>query len=159
VFLLPLAGPREPRLLVSGPFANFGASVSPDGRWLAYASDESGLLVVYVRPFPEGEGRYQVSPGFGTEPRWSRDGRELFYRSGNVLYAVTIEPGTKFKAGRPQRLFDRVATGALVSTYGLAPDGTRFFTFREPEGQGGSRSVALDLGFLRRLESGASTPR
>jgi Protein kinase domain/WD40-like Beta Propeller Repeat len=159
VFLLPLAGPREPRLLVSGPFAIFGASVSPDGRWLAYASDESGLLVVYVRPFPEGEGRYQVSPGFGTEPRWSRDGRELFYRSGNVLYAVTIEPGPKFKAGRPERLFDRVATGALVSTYGLAPDGTRFFTFREPEGQGGSRSLALDLGFLRRLEAGASPPR
>jgi Tol biopolymer transport system component len=159
VFLLPLAGPREPRLLVSGPFASFSASVSPDGRWLAYVSDESGQLVVYVRPFPEGEGRYQVSPAFGTEPRWSRDGRELFYRSGNLLYAVAIEPGTRFKAGRPERLFDRVATGALVSTYGLAPDGKRFFTFREPEGQSGSRSVALDVGFLRRLEAGASPPR
>jgi serine/threonine-protein kinase len=159
VFLLPLAGAREPRLLVSGPFASFGASVSPDGRWLAYVSDESGQLVVYVRPFPEGEGRYQVSPGFGTEPRWSSDGRELFYRSGNALYAVAIEPGPKFKARRPERLFDRVATGALVSAYGLAPDGRRFFTFREPEGQGGSRSVALDLGFLRRLEATAGAPR
>jgi serine/threonine-protein kinase len=159
VFLLPLAAPREPRVLVSGPFASFHGSVSPDGRWLAYVSDESGQLVVYVRPFPDGEGRYQVSPGFGTEPRFSPAGRELFYRSGNVLYAVAVEPGQAFRAGRPERLFDRVATGALVSTYGIAPDGKRFFTFREPEGASGASSVALDLGFLRRLEGGTIAPR
>jgi Tol biopolymer transport system component len=152
VLLLPLDPPREPRTLVSGPFASFHANVSPDGRWLAYVSDESGQLIVYVRPFPDGEGRYQVSPAFGTEPRFSRDGRELFYRSGNAIYAVAIEPGPTFKAGRPQLLFDRVATGALVSAYAPSPDGRRFFTFRDPDGGGGGTSLALDLGFQHRLD-------
>jgi Tol biopolymer transport system component len=159
ILLLPLAGPREPRVLVSGPFASIHGNVSPDGRWLAYVSDESGQLVVYVRPFPDGEGRYQVSPGFGTEPRFSPDGRELLYRSGDALYAVALERGQAFRAGRPQRLFDRVANGALVSTYGISPDGRRIFTFREPGGAKGASAVALDLGFGRRLMESSATPR
>ena len=151
MFLLPLAPPREPRPLLVGPAAKLHGTVSPDGRWLAYVSDESGQLVVYVRPFPAGEGRYQVSAGFGTEPRWRRDGRELFYRSGNVLVRVTVDAGATFRAGKPEVLFDRVATGALVSSYAPAADGRRFFTFREPQATGAGVAVALDLGFARRL--------
>jgi serine/threonine-protein kinase len=157
MFLLPLSPPREPRPLLVGPFTKFHGTVSPDGRWLAYVSDESGQLVVYVRPFPSGEGRYQVSAGSGTEPRWGRDGRALFYRSGNVLHRVTVETGERFRAGKPEALFDRVATGALVATYAPAADGSRFFTFRQPQATGASIAVALDLGFARRLEAGATT--
>jgi len=156
MFLLPLSPPREPRPLLVGPFAKFHGTVSPNGRWLAYVSDESGQIVVYVRPFPSGEGRYQVSAGSGTEPRWSRDGRELFYRSGNVLHHVAVEAGETFRAGRPAALFDRVATGALVATYAPSADGSRFFTFREPQAAGAGMAIALDLGFAQRLSKPVS---
>ncbi len=156
VFLLPLAPPRKPLPLVEGPFMKSQAVVSPDGRWLAYVSNESGQLGVYVRPFPSGEGRYQVSDAQGTEPRWSQDGRELFYRSRNVLERVAIEAGREFHAGKPEPLFDRMATGALVSTYAPSPDGKRFFTFRSSGGVGSRTAVALDLGFAQRLSKGAS---
>jgi serine/threonine-protein kinase len=159
MFLLPLSPPREPRPLLVGPFAKFHGSVSPNGRWLAYVSDESGQVVVYVRPFPSGEGRYQVSAGPGTEPRWSPDGRELYYRSGNVLQRVTVEAGETFRAGKPAALFDRVATGALVATYAPSADGSRFFTFREPKAAGAGMVVALDLGFARRLAAAATGSR
>ena len=158
MFLLPLSPPHEPRPLLVGPFAKFHGSVSPNGRWLAYVSDESGQVVVYVRPFPSGEGRYQVSAGPGTEPRWSRDGRELFYRSGNVLQRVAVEAGETFRAGKPAALFDRVATGALVATYAPSADASRFFTFREPQAAGAGMAVALDLGFARRLQARPRRP-
>jgi Tol biopolymer transport system component len=156
IFLLPLAPPRKPRPLVEGPFIKDQAVVSPDGRFVAYVSDESGQSSVYVRPFPSGEGRYQISSGPGHEPRWSRDGRELFYRWGGVLHRVGVEAGREFRAGRPEVLFDRVATGGFVATYGPSPDGKRFLTFRSSAGVGSRTAVALDLGFGSRLAAGSS---
>ncbi len=151
VYLLPLVPPGKPQPLVEGPFMKDQAMVSPDGRWLAYVSNESGQLDVYVRPFPAGAGRWQISDAQGTEPRWSHDGRELFYRSRNVLVRVPIEAGREFRAGKPEPLFDRVATGALVATYGPSPDGKRFFTFRSSGGVGSRTAVAFDIGFASRL--------
>ena len=156
IFLLPLAPPRKPLPLVDGPFYQGQAVVSPDGRWLAYVSSESGQLGVYVRPFPSGEGRYQISDAQGTEPRWGHDGRELFYRSRNVLERVAIETGREFRASKPEPLFDRVATGALVASYAPSPDGKRFFTFRSSGGAGSRTAVALDLGFGSRLAEGSA---
>ena len=156
--MLPLAPPRKPLPLVEGPFMKDQGIVSPDGRWLAYVSNESGQLGVYVRPFPSGEGRYQISAGAGTEPRWSMDGRELFYRWGGIL-RVAIEAGRVFRAGKPEVLFDRVATGALVSTYGPSPDGKRFFTFRSSGAVGSRTAVALDRGFASRLAAGTTDSR
>jgi serine/threonine-protein kinase len=157
IWLLALDGSHEPRLLIGGPSRKYMGMISPDGRWLAYVSNESGQAAVFVRPFPSGEGRWQISTPQGSEPRWSADGKQLFYRADGALRVVPIDTTHGFSAGRPEPLFDRVATGGLVTTYGVAPDGKRIFTFRSPLGVGTQRTVDLDLGFARRL-SAASGP-
>ena len=76
--------------LLTTPFRNTTPALSPDGRWLAYASDESGQPEVYVQPFPSMQGRTQVSAGGGLEPVWSRNGRELYYRGKGKIMAVGV---------------------------------------------------------------------
>jgi hypothetical protein len=107
-----------------------------------------------VRAFPAGEGRWQISTPEGYEPRWSADGRDLYYRTDGVLHVVRIDTRQGFTAGRPERLHDRVATSGAVSTYGITPDGRRIVTFRRPVGMGAPRTLYLDLGFARRLSAG-----
>jgi Tol biopolymer transport system component len=125
--------------------------VSPDGRFVAYVSNDGGQPAVFVRPFPAGEGRWQISTPQGHEPRWSPDGKELFYRWGGVLSVVSVDTSHGFAPGRPERLFDRVATQGSVHTYGISPDGKRVFTFRTPTGMGAVRTINLDLGFSLHL--------
>jgi serine/threonine-protein kinase len=150
----PLDGERKPSVLLGGPAFKSHATLSPDGRFLAYTSTEGGLPSVFVRPFPSGDARWQISTPQGTEPRWSADGRELFYRWGGTLYAVRIDASHGFAAGRPEKLFDRIAIAAIVTTYGASPDGKRFFTFRSPTGIAEQRTVNVDLGFAQRLTAG-----
>jgi Tol biopolymer transport system component len=152
IWILPLDAPRTPHPLVSGAFLKREGAVSPDGRWLAYVSEESGQSQVFVRPFPEGDGRWQISSPNGLEPTWSHDGRELFYRSDSVLYRVPVETSRTFSAGRPERLLDRVASGD-VRTYSPAPDGSRILTFRSPESGRSERTMYLDLGFAERVRT------
>ena len=83
-----------------------GPAFSPDGKWLAYISDESGRDEVYVRPYPDRSIRYLISSGGGTEPVWSRDGRELFDRQQDALMAVPITLADDLEAGRATRLFE-----------------------------------------------------
>jgi Tol biopolymer transport system component len=93
--------------LVEGRFDEFAPVLSPDGKWLAYVTNESGGSEVYVRPFPDAtSARWQVSVDGGSEPLWAPDGRELFYRtrSGGVM-AVPVTPGATFIYGTPQLLF------------------------------------------------------
>jgi serine/threonine-protein kinase len=151
VSVLPIEEPRQPRVLLGGAFMKSEGILSPDDRWLAYVSNESGQPGVYVRPYPEGAGRWQISTPGGVEPRWSNDGRELFYRDNQTIYRVPIRTSPAFSAGRPERLFDRVASGNGVHTYSPAADGSRFLTFRSPEGVGSLRTLYLDLGFAARL--------
>jgi serine/threonine-protein kinase len=108
--LLLLGPPRRTEALLTTPFNETNAEISPDGRWLVYDSDESGRSEVYVRPFPNvEEGRWQVSRDGGTRPTWSRNGRELFYltKAGvdAVLMSVSIESGEGWRAGAPTQLF------------------------------------------------------
>ncbi len=155
IWMLPLTPSvgqaRKPSLLLGGPFRKAEAVISPDGRWMAYVSYEGGRESVFVRPFPAGDGRWQISTPNGIEPRWSRDGRELYYRVDAVLYRVSVEASRGFVAGRPERLFDRVASGSSVHTYAPDPAGAKFVTFRSPEGEGSLRTLYLDLGFGHRL--------
>ncbi len=74
---------------------------SPNGRFLAYVSDESGRTEIYVQRYPEGGGKVPISTGGGQEPMWSRDGRELFYRSGDRMMAVPMSTDGEFRAGEP----------------------------------------------------------
>ena len=153
IYLLPVTGARKPELLLSDGFATRGAVVSSDGRWVAYGANEGGQQNIFVRPFPTGEGRWQVSTAAAFEPRWALDQREIYYRSGAELYRVPIETAHGFSAGKPEMVIDRVSTAGIVHTYGLAPDG-RIFTPRSPEGRGSARTIDLDLGFAARLAGG-----
>jgi serine/threonine-protein kinase len=109
--------------------------MSRDGRWLAYESAESGKPEVYVRPFPKLDGKWKISTNGGTEPVWSRDGRELFYRMNNKMMVVNIAAGDAFAAGLPQVLFEgRYQFSATsVSTYDVSPDGKNFLMVQPAE--------------------------
>ena len=111
-----------------------GPMVSPDGRWIAYSSDESGRFEVYVRPFPETKTtRWLVSNRGGSLPRWSRGGKELFFITSNGdLVAVPVNPGPVFSVGVPAVLFPTEPFGAgnLAIGYDVHPDGKRFVMLR-----------------------------
>jgi Tol biopolymer transport system component len=107
-------------------------ALSPDGRWLAYISDETGRYEVYVRPFPDTRvTKRQVSLNGGLSPRWSREGRELFFEDETrVLFGIPIAPGPVFSPGSPQRLFNAFEFTAGVGSYDVHPDGKRFLMTR-----------------------------
>ena len=108
--------------------------VSPDGRWLAYASNESGAEEVYVRPFPDVDagGRWQVSTNGGTQPRWASNSTELFYRNGNAIMTVPVETEPSFAAGNPTVVFEGQYAAPLGGrTYDVSLDGERFLMLKE----------------------------
>jgi Tol biopolymer transport system component len=104
IWVLPLEGDRKPLPFVKTPFNEYGPEFSPDGRFLAYVSNESGRFEVYVRPFPGPGPRRQVSAGGGTSPVWSKSSGELFYRSGDAMMAAAVIPGLEFAAAAPREL-------------------------------------------------------
>jgi hypothetical protein len=129
--------------LISTSALDVDGELSPDGRWLAYHSSESGELQVYVRPYPNvQDGRYQISTTGGTRPAWARSGRELFYldRDG-LLTSVTVADaqGTAFSAGTPARILrtryyaGSTLLGLDLRAYDIAPDGQRFLMIKEGE--------------------------
>jgi Tol biopolymer transport system component/tRNA A-37 threonylcarbamoyl transferase component Bud32 len=116
--------------LVASPFTELHPSVSPDSRWLAFTSNESGTNEVYVRPFPGSSGgRWQVSRGGGTQPRWSRDGRELFFISGTQLIAARINTRSGFEVENLEPLFSSrdFRQDQFHQTYDILPDGRFLF--------------------------------
>ena len=88
-------------------------SFSPDGRWVAYSSNESGTYEIYVRPFPAAGGRWQVSDGGGRFPRWSGDGKELFYRTNEGIMSAIEAKGDAFQVGKAQTLFEGTFRGGM----------------------------------------------
>ncbi len=124
----------EPRVLLGEPYEETEPAVSPDGRWIAYASDETGRLEVYVRPFPDVDsGRWQISSEGGRNPQWAHGGNEIFFHqpvAGTPMWVAAFEAASGFVSGTPRVLFDpppgwagSVSTG---STYDVAPDDQRF---------------------------------
>ena len=108
-----------------------GAQFSPDGRWVAYASNESGSMEVYVSPFPGMASRWQVSSGGGQEPRWRKDGKELFYLSPDgKLMAASVATGASFEASSPVALFQTHRRQSMSSqdlfSYAVGNDGKKF---------------------------------
>jgi serine/threonine-protein kinase len=131
LLLLDLTAGRTMRPLVATPADELSPRVSPDGHWLAYISDESGRYEVYVQPFPGLAGRWQVSVDGGTEPLWSRDGRELFYRSGDQVIAAAVRTSPAFAVTGRQVLFEGpYARDFLHPMYDVSPDGKTFVMLR-----------------------------
>jgi Tol biopolymer transport system component len=130
--VLPMTGERKPLVIVQAAMDQPGGEFSPDGRWLAYESNESGRFEVYVQPFPEAGGKRQVSIAGGTQPRWRRDGNELYYVAPDArLMAVPVGVSLDSKTldlGVPVALFPtHLANGAGIfpgrPEYAIAPDG------------------------------------
>ncbi len=129
IWMLRLVGERQPQPFLKTPFDELDARFSPDGRWLAYQSDESGRIEVYVQPFPGPGMKWRVSAEGGASPRWSRDGRELFYYYGNKMMAVDVKTGPTFVAESPRLLFE----GPFNYRYDVSPDGRRFLMIQPVE--------------------------
>jgi hypothetical protein len=131
---LPLTGDRKPFPIANSAFYENHAQISPDGKWIAFESDESGIMQIYVKPFPSGSGKWQASTGGGIFPRWRRDGRELFYMEssdGGRMMAVGVKPtGESLEFTAPQGLFDsgyvNIVHPTNFLTYDVSPDGQRF---------------------------------
>jgi serine/threonine-protein kinase len=129
IVLLPLAGERQPSVFLRTPFVEVRARVSPDGRWVVYSSNESGAYEIYVRPFPDGQGKWQISTGGSNgPPAWSPDGSELFYRNNDDLMVVDVSTeGSRFVAGKPRLLVERGLGGVRPRrNWDVHPDGRRF---------------------------------
>jgi eukaryotic-like serine/threonine-protein kinase len=128
LWALPTFGDRKPVAIAVTPFNEANAMFSPDARYVAYVSNESGREEIYVQTFPEAGGRWQVSNGGGSDPSWRGDGKELYYRSPDQkLMAVEIRLGADFQAGVPQALFPiRIRPGAPRNKYAPSVDGQRF---------------------------------
>jgi len=132
----------DPVVFLKTGFNEAAAAFSPDGRFVAYVSDESGSNEVYVRDFPRGQNKWQVSTQTGVAPRWRPDGKELFFVARNSLMAVsaTMRPG--FSAGPPVELFEKrylrsVGAGGeiLIPQYDAFADGKRFVILHRPGGE------------------------
>jgi Tol biopolymer transport system component/predicted Ser/Thr protein kinase len=127
LWILDLEGDRTPIRFVEGEFSEWIGAFSPDGRWVAYQSNESGRYEIYVRSFPEGEGKWQISRGGGTGPVWRKDGKEILFDSENgKLMAVDIETdGPSLQVGMGRVLFD-LDSRVQLAVYDISPDGSRF---------------------------------
>jgi len=140
----PLSGDRKP--IVMARDASEGR-FSPDSKFVAYASRESGRWDVYVRPLPPAEGKWLISSGGGAQPTWRRDGQELFYVSSDMkMMAVDVKPGASFQAGIPRPLFQTQMRGSQVAGhhYAVTTDGNRFLLYLEPEDES-DRAITVVL--------------
>lgn len=133
VWKLRLDGDDAPVPFRATPFQEYGTVFSPDGRWIAYTSNESGQYEVYVVRFSGAGGKTIVSQGGGGGPIWARDGRELFYNTGKTMMVVPIAGEEVLTIGRPRVLFESEDLGDVVANYDVAPDGERFLVVRSTE--------------------------
>ena len=141
IWILPVDRSQKPFPFLQTEANEAGAQLSPDGRWIAYASDESGSYEVYVRSFPDARARWQVSTKGGVGPHWRRDGKELFYYSADgKLMSAEVKSGTSFEAGAPVALFEfRSGNGVpFIAPFTAAADGQRFLLNTLVDESGGS---------------------
>ena len=141
--LLSLESKTASVLLGAAEYAEDNASISPDGRWIAYESSESGRREVYVRPFPDvGSGRIPISSGGGTKPLFAPNGRELFYfdSASGYMLAVPVKTSGEFTRGAPARLFPARYFFTQARNYDVTSDGQRFLMLKDPPSETGDRT-------------------
>ena len=151
---------RKAQPFLRTPFNETAPRFSPDGHWLAYISDESGRYEIYVQPYPGPGGKWQISTEGGTEPVWNRNGRELFYRSGDKMMAVDIATQPAFTAGKPRMLFEGpyVPTPVTIPNYDVSPDGQRFLMLKPSEqAQAAPTQINVVLNWFEELKQKVPT--
>jgi Tol biopolymer transport system component len=128
LWVLPMFGDYKPYPLLNSSFNEAQGHFSPDGKWFAYISNESGRQEVYLRRFPECDSQVQVSNGGGAQPHWRKDGHELFYmRSDRQLMAVDVKLGSSAVVGEPKALFTTSVLGfTSPNRYAVSADGQKF---------------------------------
>ncbi len=147
IFVLPLTGERTLRPFLQTKSVEASARFSPDGRWVAYNSNESGRYEVFVRPFPGPGGKWQISTEGGDDPHWSRRGRELFYQQEDKLMIVDVETKPTFRAERPRMLFE----GSFLD-YDVSPDGTRFLMIKPDPAETSPAHVNVVLNWFEEVK-------
>jgi Tol biopolymer transport system component len=161
IMVASLAGEGSVHPLEETKFAEGSPKFSPDGRWLAYCSNESGKPQVYVQAYPGPGAKVQISSDGGTDPVWKRNGGELFYRNGDSMMAVAVSTAPMFRAHRPQELWRGHYShgtssscglpGATSSNYDVTADGARFLMIQDDQDQAISRQVVVVQGFADEL--------
>jgi Tol biopolymer transport system component len=160
--VMSMEGDRKYRTLLGEKYTEGQPQISPDGRWMAYISDDSGQIQVYVRPFPQVDsGRWQISQSGGDSPLWSRDGRELFYRSGDAVMGVSVKTGPAPIFSLPKNLFKGTYVSLPVSSdphpWDISPDG-RFLMMKPPASAAapseaaGPRKINIVLNWFEELK-------
>lgn len=158
IMVAPLDGSGHAEPFAGGTASEGSSKFSPDGRWLAYCSSESGKPQVYVQAFPGPGAKIQISNDGGTDPVWKRSGGELFYRNGDSMIVVAVATAPTFKAGRPQELSKGRyshgmssscgAPGTTSSNYDVTVDGRRFLMIKdEDQDSNTSRQMVVVLGW------------
>ncbi len=146
-----------PTPLLTTEFPEFHPALSPDGRWLAYGSNESGQREVYVRPFPNaGDAKWQISTGGGEQPLWAHSGRELFYRSPTAMNSVEVLPGPTFATGAQRTLFPTTAyrgLGARNRSYDVTSDDQRFIMVRLRGAEQGAGELIVVQNWFEELKA------
>jgi Tol biopolymer transport system component len=154
IWLLPLDGTSQPRPFLDNTAMRGDLQFSPDGKWVAYESNEGGRSEIYVVPYPGPGGKSQVSTDGGTQPRWNRNGRELFFRNGAKLVAVDVETGATFHVGAAHVLFEKAS-----SDYDVAPDGKRFLMLKPTAAVGDSGELHVIVNWFDDLRQRVPLPK
>jgi hypothetical protein len=141
-------GDRTPRPFIKTPFLERAPVVSPDGKWLAYQSNESGRFEIYVVAFPQGDRKRQISTEGGFSPIWAHNGRELFYHNGAALMATSIVTQPEFVPERPRELFK----GRYTGTFEVSPDDERFLMIKSLTQDASATQVNLGLNWFAELQ-------
>ena len=152
--LVDLDAPAVPFLV--GPDEDSRARFSPDGRWIVYTSDEAGDYHVFVRPYPGPGGKWQISGRSALDAHWSRDGRQIHYRSNRGWWVTDVDPGDgksqPFRTGNPRLIRDDLPRALLAITYGIAPDGKALLLAPPEEESGPPLGVTVVTDWFTELE-------
>jgi len=151
--LVSLEEARPVLPIIEEPFDQWHPSLSTDGRWIAYQSNESGRWEVYARPFPDvASGKWQISSAGGAAPTWARSGRELFYRSDEEMMAVAIETEPAFSPGNPTVLFEDPYFRAVRRVYDISLDDQRFLMIKGGSSDDAPRELHVVLNWFEELK-------
>jgi len=161
-WVLPLDGHEAARPVARSRFSEGGAKFSPDGKWIAYSSDESGRPQIYVQPFPGPGPKVQVSSEGGTDPRWRATGGELYYRRFGQMMAVAVTTSPTLKVSAPRQLWVETKytsgsgsscgmPGVTASNYDVTPDGQRFLMVRDEDTNLASTKVVVVMNWAEEL--------